>query len=388
MFKRAYVRGIAKALIDCGAAKFANEEQAIAAADEVAQRLPEQPTDAVPPEATAELAANLIDLSNALQQSANSAAQAATSVANQQEAIDVAKAASFLRRKLSADTGSTIVGDRSEQKNYPENSTNAENIMDQKNRPGGDAYANVGEDGVGRQQDLGRGAIASERKYEEGAMGPSEGGSNSATDAVKGASLRNIIKRAAESGVLGTTIDGTKHPQAVTGEGEMENRRRPASYAVKGEDRPGESDMAAEARAAQIGTQKDHPLQEAHIGGTNTAIKQSADAEYTRLFKAIGQKYAAFLPFYLSNQEKVAAVQYLMSIPPSDRDIVVSHIEKTGEMPEGLKTYIESKKEKSENGETKEEEVEEKEEEKDEKKEKKAFTSTSNLLRRLRRLQA
>ena len=413
MFKKAYVRGIAKALMDCSAAKFANEDQAIAAADQVAERLPEQPVSEVAPEITAELAANLVDLSNSLQQSSESAAQAASAVAGPAgaagpaaeaapavdeaaKAASLRKAASLLRQKLSVDTGSTIVGDRPEQENRSANSANAEARLDEKNRPGGDAYANVGEDGVGKQEASGQGAIASETKREDNAMGPAEGGSNSATEAVKGASLRRIIHAAAlgkTADALGATIArGNTPPETITGEGQMEKQRRPEGYAVKGEDRPGESDQAAAARAAAIGNETPHPGQEPHEGGTNTAIKQSEDAQYIRELRMLGLKYASRLPFYMKDNEKVAALQYLKGLPPFERELVMNHLEKTAEMPEGLKNYLDSKKGEGEEEEKGEEKSEEKKEEKkDEKKEEKAASARpkdSNILARLRRMNA
>ena len=416
MFKKAYVRGITKALIDCGAVKFASEEDAVAAADQVAERLPEQPVDGVPPDATAELAVNLIELSNA-------AAQAATSIAGAggeggagggapsgSEAgggappeAAVKSAAAILRKKLAVDTGSTIVGTRPEQENRPENSTNAEAKLDALNRPGGDSYANVGEDGVGKQQASGEGALGSEKKRTDGTgMGPAEGGSNSATEAVKSAGILRLIRAAAmgkTADVPGATIDGAKSfPDATTGEGALEIKRRPAGYAVEGVDRPGESAEAAKERASQVGTQQPHPDQPKHEGGTNTAIKQSEDEEYIRELRLLGQKYASRLPFYMQANEKVAALQYLKGLPPSEREGVMHHIEKTAEIPEGLKDYIASKKgegdgEKKDDHEKSETKTEEKKEEgkkeegkKEEKEEKKASVREADTLARLRRL--
>jgi len=412
MFKKVYVRGIAKALMDCEAVKFANEDQAIAAADQVAERLPEQPVGEVAPEITAELAANLVDLSNSLQQSADSAAQAATAVAGPEaaagpemeaaKAASLRKAAAWFRQKLSADTGSTIVGDRPEQENRSANSTNAEARLDERNRPGGDAYANVGEDGVGKQTASGQGAIASETKREDNAMGPAEGGSNSATEAVKGASLRRIIRAAAlgktAETVPGTTVaPGKTFPDAVTGEGAMDKNRRPAGYAAKGENNPGASDQAAAARAAAIGNETPHPGQESHTGGTNTAIKQSADEQYIRELRVLGQQYGSRLPFYMKDNEKVAALQYLKGLPPSERDLVMNHVEKTAEIPEGLKNYIEAKKGKDGEDDEEPSDEDKAKEEADKKEADKKASATktasahskdSNILARLRRMNA
>lgn len=423
MFKKAYVRGVTKALIDVGAVKFADDAQAIQAADALAAQLPEQPLEAVPPAATAELAANLIDLADSLQASADSASAAADAAAggaapeskaepksepkSETKSAAIKNAAVSLRHWLSkraVDTGATIVGTRPEQENRPENATTSEVKLDMINRPGGDAYANVGEDGVGGQQASGVGAIASEKKVEGPGAGPAEAGSNSTTEAVKGASLRAFIRKVAQ----GATIDGAQSfPNAPTGELQMDQAARPMGYAVQGEDAVGTSAMAAPIAAAAVGTEQPHPDQPAHEGGTNTVVEQTKGAqdEYLRRFKLTGQKYASALPFYLTETEKVAAIQYLMGIPPTEQARVLQHIRKTAEMPPALQAYVEAKKsegegegegEKEESAEEEKEEKEEKEETKEEGKEEKAAAvkekrasqQRTNLLDRLRRIQA
>jgi len=399
MFKKAYARGTMKALLDAGVVKIANEDLAAAVADQAAEGMPEQPLGEVAPETSADLVANLVDLSNSLQEGAESAAAAANAASGgeapgaevpaeeaaaalpspEEEAAKTGalkNAAAWLRRKLSADTGSTIVGDRPVQENRPENTPSAEAKLDAKNRPGGDSYANVGEDGVGGQQDSGAGAIASEKKREGVGMGPAKGGSNSATEAVKGASLRSFIRKIAmgkSAEVPGTTIDGSKPSvDAITGEGELEKNRRPEGYANVGVDGVGNSALAAGERAAAIGTEEPHPGQPAHEGGSNTVIDQaktSADKEFVARFIATGKKYASLLPFYMDENEKTAAIQYLMSLPPFEQARVMNGVEKTAELPEGLKNYIASKKDGGEEKKDDDEKHEEGESDEKEKKE-------------------
>jgi hypothetical protein len=394
MFKVAYARGVTKALLDTEAIKVASEELAEALADAGAETLPEEPVGEVPPETTAELAATLVELSNSLQESADNAAQAAETAAGGAPAAEetaaapseesVAKAAAFLRRKLSEDLGSTITGDRPEQQNTPANATNAEAKLDEMNRPGGEYYANVGEDGVGTQEASGQGAVGDEAAH-PGSMGPAVGGANSATEAVKSAAIRAYIKKIA----MGSTIDGSAQtPNAQTGEGVMENAARPAGYAVSG---VGNSSVAAAERASAVGSEGAHPEQEQHEGGTNSAIQQisggkvaSEDVEYMSRFRQVGHKYASALPFYLSDMQKVATIQYLMGISPSERNAVVSYINKTAELPEGLKNYLATK----ENGdeEPKKEEKKEEEKKEEEKKEEEKKEASFNPLQRLRRM--
>lgn len=390
LFKAAYVRGVNQALIDTGAVKYASEELAAEVADTVAgnTEMAEPIESEVADDTTAELAAQLVDLSNALQESSESAAGAAETAAKSASAKNL----EILRRKIAE--GTTITGTNPMQANIPQLAETGEAKMDNQQRPEG--YANVGEDAVGTQEASGAGAIGSETEIPGVGSGPvAAEGENTATEAVKGASLRNLIKKLAE----GTTITGTDPSQentqaqaaAATGEGQMDANRRPEGYAVKGETQVGQSDMAAAARAAAIGNESPHQGQEKNQGGTNTVIQQSKSAEddaYMQQFRSLSAKYANRLPFFLDAGEKVAAIQYLMSQMPTDREALVIRMEKTAELPEGLKDYIESKK----NGD-KEESTKEKEEKKDKEKSeeneetKEASLRAGDILSELRRLQ-
>jgi hypothetical protein len=416
MFRKAYVRGVNKALVDTGAVKYASEELAAEAADAVAETLPEQPVEEVAPEQTAELATTLVELSNQLGEASESAAAAAEEVAGGGEAAapapevmpeEVAKAAAartekaaqVLRMKLGQNpTGSTITGEKPHQRNTEPLSENAEAKMDLANRP--ENYANVGEIGVGIQEASGEGAIGEENVVQGTGMGPvGEDGTNSATDAIKGASLRNLIKKVAQ----GTTITGDKPEQQntqaqsaqVTGEGAMEAKNRPEDYAVKGEDGVGNSDQQAQERASAVGTEQAHPGTMGPVGkpGSNSAIEQipngktAEDEEWLKQFKATSAKYAHVLPFWMDDNEKIAAVQFFMGLSPSEAISIASHIEKTAELPEALKAYVEKKKGDGE--EKKEEKADEKKEEKkDEEESKEASLKAGDIIQRLRRLNA
>ena len=405
MFRVAYVRGVNQALIDTGAVKYASEELAAEAADAVAEALPEQPVGEVAPEDTAEIASALVELSNNLEEAATNAADAAEAVAGgpgasvaegveEKISADVSRAAAILRAKLAQNpTGSTITGDKPEQQNTEPLSENAEAKMDLSNRP--EEYANVGEDGVGNQEASGDGAVGSENVVQGKGMGPvAVDGTNSATDAIKGASVRDMIKNALNKRAMGTTITGTDPAQqntqgqaaAISGEAKMEAAARPENYANKGEDGVGKSDEAAKERAAAVGKEEDHPGSMGPVGkdGTNTAIEQSKAAEeeaYMKQFKALSAKYAQVLPFWMDNNEKVAAIQYMMGIAPSDRDAIKSHIEKTAELPEALKEYVAKKKD---NGDDKEEK---KEEEKEEETKEASVSTAGDIIAKLRKIQ-
>jgi len=404
LFKKAYAHGVCKALIDTGAVKFANEEIAAEAADAVSEGLPEEPVDAVAPETTADLAANLVELSNSLQESAANAAQAADAAAGSGGAPEqeVTAAARTLRRKLGmADTGSTITGTKPEQQNTVQNAETAEAKLDDQQRPEG--YANVGEAGVGSQQDSGRGAIGEEedRAAAQGTgMGPvGEPGTNSAEEA-KTSSLRRVIAAAAKHASTTVGVGGVT-PDMVTGEGKLDEQNRPggAGYANKGSKEVGKTDETVPA-VARIGKEEPHTaaggMGPVGTGGTNTVIQETKvgeDEEYMKRFRALGGKVANHLPFYLTSHQKVAAIQYLMGVPPSEQTRLIDHIEKTGgEMPDALKSYVA----KSDGGDDEKKDDEKKDgEKKDDKKkddeecgDSKCAAPRSDVLARLRRLQA
>jgi hypothetical protein len=396
LFKRAYAHGSMKALIDAGAIKVANEELAAALADEGSEGLPEEPVGEVAPEATAELAANLVELSNSLQESAGNAAQAAEAVTGggeaapveeapvevppemeEAKAASVKRAAAIFRRKLAE--GSTITGDRPEQENDPSTATSAESKMDQQQRP--ENFANVGEDGVGMQEAAGKGKVGDEEKVEGVGMGPvGQENSNSAEEQVgmKSASIRNLIKAATQGKQAATTVGvGATPEDASTGELSLDDQNRPGGegYANKGVKDVGETVMVTPA-GARVGEEKAHPGQDKKKDGSNTVIQETKvgeDEEYMKRFKQVGAKYANQFPFFFDRHQKVATVQYLMSLPPNDRDALVDRMQKTAEVPEALKNYMGGKDEKDDEGE-----------------EKKASVSASrrNLLSRLRSMQA
>jgi hypothetical protein len=392
LFKKAYAHGVCKALIDTKAVKFASEEIAAEAADAASETLPEEPIEAVAPEQTAELAANLVELSNSLQESADNAAQAADAAA---KTGSVHKAAARLRAKLAEGTGSTITGTKPEQQNTVQNAETTEAKMDEAQRPEG--YANVGEDGVGSQQDSGRGAVGEEedRDAAQGTgMGPKgEDGTNSAEEA-KSASLRRVIAAAAKHASTTVGVGGAA-PDMDTGEGKLDDQNRPGgkAYANKGSDQVGQTDEKVPA-VARIGKEEPNNasggMGPVGTGGTNTVIQETKvgeDEEYMQRFRSLGQKVASKLPFYFTSHQKVAAIQYLMGLPPSEQNRVVGQIEKTAEVPEALKAYV--AKSEGDNGEEEEEsEEEEKTEEKGEEKEEKKEAAQADILRRLRRLQA
>jgi hypothetical protein len=309
------------------------------------------------------------------------------------------KAAQILRFKLGQEgTGSTITGDKPHQANTEPLAETAEAKMDLANRP--EAYANVGEVGVGNQEASGYGAIGDEAVVQGTGMGPvGEDGTNSATGAIKGASLRNLIKKVAQ----GTTITGNRPEQQntqgqaaqVTGEGAMEAANRPENYANVGEAGVGNSAEAGKERASAVGSEQAHPGTMGPVGtpGSNSVIEQIAagktaeDEEWLKRFKATGAKYASVLPFWMDEHAKVASIQYFMGLSPSEATSVAAHIKKTAEIPEALKAFVEKKKDGEDDEEKKDEKKDEKKEDKEEEK-KEASLKAGDIIQRLRRLNA
>lgn len=398
MLNKAYGRGVCDALQKAGVIKFANEKIAQEAADTVSEAvLPQEVPGDVAPESTAALAANLAELAGALEESAGHAGAAAEEAA---KSASVKQAAIWLRNKLAgpSDTGSTITGDKPDQQNDLDTSANAEATLDQQNRPGDDAYANQGVQGVGNQEASGVGAVAAEGKHPGAPAGPvSQQSSNSAIEAIKSAGAKQMLDLISK--LANTTIMPHQAPvtDMATGEKELDAANRPGGmgYANKGVDGVGKSDEAAKERAAAIGTEKAHPGTMGPVGqsGTNTAIQQiatksAAEEDYVRNFQEVANKYAGYLPPRLSDEEKIAAVRYLMGQDPVNRDKLAMHMVKTAELPEGLADYV--AKEKGGDGgkedDKKETKKEEKKEEKEEKEEKEA--QVNDILERIRTMVA
>lgn len=367
LFKKSYARGALQALIDANVIKnAADEEVADALAQAAGSQLPAEPMEAVSPEVTTQLAVNLVQLADALQSSADSASQAASAAV----------------KGASTDEENTLPSAASE---------NEEAKMDEQARPEG--YANVGVAGVGTQAQSGEGAIGKENPNPP--TNAAQGSPNSAIEAIKGASLKELIKKVAAGLVYGDKPEQKNDlPQAakVVEEAKMDEQARPIGYASEGVSGVGNSAMAEKSREGAIGKEEkklDQP-------GTNSAVEQSKmseDAAYQQAFTALSDKYARFLPKKLSVNEKVAALQYLMGLIPSEREKTASSLKTSGEMPAGLAAYVAEHKE--EGGEKKEEKKEEpkkdeekKEEKKDEEKkeEEKKSSSRTDLLARLRNL--
>lgn len=369
LFKESYARGACRALGELGLVKFASEEEAAMAADQASESLPTNPVEEpVAPDATGELAAELVELSQQLEGTAQQAAVTAETAA----AVTGDKMASRvmrIRQKLSS-MGATSDPNDPTQKNTPENAAGVTGEMERENQDRPPMFANVGEDGVGTQVDSGEGAIASEtERPDQDAKAVDQ--SNSVTDAIKGASLVSLIRKVAAN--MGSTLDPADTTQrntsaqaaSVTGEAQRERKDRPDGFALTG---VGNSAMAAKMRASAVGTEQDHSADNpVKKPGTNSPIEQIAKSAehvaYLQNFEQVSSKFASFLPAEASDEQKIAAIQFMMGQGPDERVKIAGLIKAAGEIPAALKEYNDKKKG---DGEEKEEKEDKKNKEKDE----------------------
>ena len=355
MFRRAYVHGVNDALIRSGAIKYASEELAAEVANSVADELPVQPTGGMPDTATAEVASTLTGLSQKLEEAADTAQDAAQAAALAEE---VKSAAYILRHKIAAIMGAAVdPADPAQDNTLNQSATvTPEGEMEAARRPTN--YANAG---VGNQIHTGVGAVGEEHLRKNPALGIGEPGTNSAVETTTKPPCIQILSLNIAAGT-GAAVNPSNlsqentlnHASAVTPEGLMEAARRPTNYANAG---VGNSALAELERRAAIGSEMPHQgaAQAATPAGgaaSNSVIEQipgktAEDQRWLSQFKEVGAKYAGAFPFYMNEMEKIAGVQYLMGLAPSDRDTVATYMQKTAELPEGLKEYIEKKKDKS-----------------------------------------
>lgn len=437
MLRKSYVRGVTKALVDCGAIKLA-EYKAAELADAVAAQIPPEAqaelAGEVPPEATAEIASTLMDLAQNLEAAAQSAGDAAVAAGGggapapeaappapekkeepeekeeEKKEASLKRAAQYLRQKFSMrkkaeGTGPLATGDKAEQQNTLAASApvTPEGAMENQMRPEGYAQVPVGTTNFVPPPSA---VVGAEKLREPGSIGQvGEPGTNEPIQmSQKAGSLRNMIKSALRKQAEGSgpAVTGDKPEQQntlsasgpVTAEGAMEREQRPEGYAQVA---VGESpNMNNAAAAGAIG--KEQVREPGSIGqvgepGTNEAIEQSKVSEekaYLAQFKAMSAKYAHCLPFWMKEQEKVASIQYLMALPPSQREVIASRISKTAELPPEMKDYVEKKDNDEDEGEEKKDEKKENGEEEGEKKEgsvKTASLRAGDLITRLRSVQ-
>jgi len=342
MLVRPYIHGCNKALIKAGLVKYASAELAAAIADGVADGVEEpEMGDDVSEEDTAAIAEQLMMLDDTLQQGSDQAEDAAQIASGEEDGLRDVIAS--IRRKLGTDTGSTLNSADPMQNNVLANNTTGEGIMEALQRP--DDYANLGLSNMGAQPLLGVGETGQQIPVGNTLEGKSAG-------------LLNAIRKWAEGAAVETTANtnATGAASQTTAEGAADNAARPATYASNGENGVGSSTM-------------DPPP-----AGAVTGVEEKK--AYIANFKQVLNKYHTALPTYLTDNQKVAAIQYLVSLPPMHRTPVVSYMKHAEELPAEMKDYVEKATKKDDESEAckKDEECKAKE--------------ASSILNRMRAIQA
>ena len=342
IFKVAYARGVQNALINTGAiGKYANEEIADAAAEIAAA---EMAADAEPIEGhvasddTANVAAKLVELSQAASDTAAAAEDQADVAAEAAAAVAAMKAAS----ELAHGTGGGALADNSLTSAA---AVTAEGSMEAAARPEG--YAETA-------------PAPQESAAQQGIQAPHPGAPTS-IDVTKGASAAQILRKLAEGDYAHTT--GGQGPNAVedseTAEGEMEAAARPSGYA--------EVEPAVSEPAAQQGIEGAHPG--SPTGGT---LEGKVASAFDILFNKTAQEVVPHLPYGLTEEQKIAAVRTMIGMTTPERAQYIGRIKSA--MDHG---YDEEKKEEKSEAKKEEKSEAKKEDDKEEAKE------AAAILRRL-----
>lgn len=358
LFKRAYARGINDELVRLGLVRYPTKVAADEIADAVGDQMGAEPAaEPVSPETAAEVAATLVDSANKLIEETGAAGMAEEGAPPMAEeaALKTSAAADLDTRahnqgyavmvKAAEETkqamGSTIEGGDKGNDLLDAQGTTGEGKIEADRRPEG--YAVKGEDGVGQTDHgagRGTGVVGSETVPAPEAPSESPGGSNTAVQQSKmGSSLREVIRKVA---MMGSTIEGgdkgnkLDQAAAVTGEGAIEQQRRPEGYA---ENMLGKTDLPV-TPAATVGTEQPHPDQpgESPAGAVpgaagNSVVEHSNEAKtgedaFLTLFKKTASEVGQFLPSNLSEDQKIAHVRQMMGMNDGERNEYIGMLHK------------------------------------------------------------
>jgi hypothetical protein len=368
LYKRAYARAVNDELIRLGLVRYPTKLAADEIADAVGDQMAQDPgapapegmaAEPVSPETAAEVAATLVESANKLIEETGAAGMAEegappmpeeealkTSAAtdldtrahNQGYAVMV-KAAEEAKHAM----GSTIAGGDKGNDLLDAKATTGEGSLEANRRPEG--YAVKGEDGVGQTDHgagRGTGVVGDETVPAPDAPGASDSGSNTAVQQSKmGSSLREVIRKVA---MMGSTIEGgdkgntLDQAAAVTGEGALEQMRRPEGYA---ENMLAATDLPV-TPAATVGTEQPHPDQpgaspagavpgaagNSVVEHSNESKTGSDDNPFMVLFKKTASEVASFLPTNISEDQKIAHIRQMMGMNDGERNEYVGMLHK------------------------------------------------------------
>ena len=316
MFKQAYARGVALAVIQGGRAQFEDGGDAIKIADYIAERLDFDPAN--PGDATAKIANTVIDASNQMrQQRPGFKAASFNRIDNQEDLMKVAQAnATHLMETAEKQAeGSTIEG--GDKGNSQAESPQGETKMDAAQRPPG--YA---EDSRGKTEvDTRPGAVGKEQD-QPNRPHESPSGENSVTEQSRTASLSDLMRKVAE----GTTIMGGDkgNEEPTTAEGKMDMAQRPHGYAVLPTQGALGELMGQAKGPAIIGRETPQPNSPGESpNGANSVTQHSAKAAaedpWITVFKKTAAECVPYLPATLSEDEKVAHVRACMGMQVAEK---------------------------------------------------------------------
>ncbi len=316
MFKQAYARGVALAVIQGGRAQFEYGGDAIKVADYIADKLDFDPAN--PGDATAKIANTVIDASNRVRQQRPGFKAASFNRVETQadlEKIAQANATHLMEEAEKRAEGSTIEG--GDKGNTQGESQQGETKMDAAQRPPG--YA---EDSRGKTEvDTRPGAVGKEQD-QPNKPHESPAGENSVTEQSRTASLADMMRKIAE----GTTIlggdKGNKEP--TTAEGKMDMSQRPAGYAVLPM-QGGLGELMNQAKGpAIIGRETPQPNGPSESpSGSNSVTQHSAKAAaedpWIAVFKKTATECFPYIPASLSEDEKTAHVRACMGMQIAEK---------------------------------------------------------------------
>lgn len=316
MFKQAYARGVALAVIQGGRAQFEDGGDAIKVADYVAERLDFDPAN--PGDATAKIANTVIDASNRIRKQRPGFKAASFNRIESQadlEKVAQANATHLMEEAEKRAEGSTIEG--GDKGNTQTESPQGETKMDAAQRPPG--YA---EDSRGKTEvDTRPGAVGKEQDQPNRPHESPTGG-NSATEQSRTASLSDLMRKVAE----GTTIlggdKGNKEP--TTAEGKMDMTQRPHGYAVLPTQGALGELMGQAKGPAIIGRETPQPNGPGESpSGSNSVTQHSAKAAaedpWIAVFKKTAAECVPFIPSALSEDEKIAHVRACMGMQVAEK---------------------------------------------------------------------
>lgn len=323
MFKQAYARGVALAVIQGGRAQFSDGGDAIKVADYIAENLDFDPAN--PGDATAKIANTVIDASNRIrQQRPGFKAASFNRIENQTdlEKVAQANATHLMEEAEKRAEGSTIEG--GDKGNTQAESPQGETKMDAAQRPPG--YA---EDSRGKTEvDTRPGAVGKEQD-QPNRPAESPTGGNSATEQSRTASLSDLMRKIAE----GTTImggdKGNKEP--TTAEGKMDMTQRPHGYAVLPTQGALGELMSQAKGPAIIGRETPQPNSPGESpSGSNSVTQHSAKAAAEDPWIAVFKKTAAecipYIPSTLSEDEKVAHIRACMGMQVTEKAAYLTNL--------------------------------------------------------------